>query len=180
MQFERLREIINRLVNRQQSERLEACWKTMPLSGEVVTLTVGPDQDFRVWRWSDQWLPCGTISCSVRHWNSELIGDFYRRDDQRASRLVWMPEMETPPEPAASLGASVERSIAVMYEADLSDALGFLLGKGLKPLWCEDAYPLDALRTDRQWGVDRGRDPRARRCVLVTSADDRRGCQWCV
>ena len=181
MQFDRLREILNRLVNRKVGDRLEVCWRTMPSSGDAVTLTVGPDEDFRVWRWSDEWVPCGTITCSILHWNCELIGDFYRGDHGQAARLAWMPEIEPPPESAApdDLSTSVEMSLAVEYEADLSDALGFLLGKGLKPLWCEEAYPLAPLEMDRIWGGGSGRDPRVRRCVLVTSADERRGCQWC-
>jgi hypothetical protein len=181
MQFDQLREILNRLVNRKDGDRLQVCWTTMPAPGDVVTLTLGANEEFQVWRWSDKWVPCGTVTCSILQWNCELIGDFYRQDDGQASRLVWMPQLETPPEPAGfdDLSTSVGHLLTVEYEADLSDALGFLLGKGLKPLWCEETQPFAALDSDLLVGGENERDRHVRRCVLLTSADERRGCQWC-
>jgi hypothetical protein len=183
MQCDRLQEIIKRLASREGGPWVQVHWQAMPSPSEVVTLTLGPDQAFRTWRWSNEWVPCGTITCSIRHWNCELIYGFYRAREGLNSRLVWMVDGEVPPEPwaaAADPVTCVGRPIAVKYEADLANALVFLLGKGPKPLWLEEAHaPATPAGMDSMEGVGGGHDPQVRRCVLVTSADERRGCQWC-
>ena len=182
MQSYRLQGILDRLGNRKEGDTLQVHWQTMPSPSEVVTLTLGPDQEFRAWRWSNEWVPCGTITCSIRHWNCELIYGFYRGRERLNPRLVWMADSETPPQAwttSDDLTTSIGVPIAVEYEADLADALGFLLGKGLKPLWLEETHAPATPGMDSMAGVGGGRDPQVRRCVQVTSADGRRGCQWC-